>query len=268
MVPYGQTCAGRLATHLSPRLRVYSFGMSGAPLSQYLVYAQYVREEFRPSGIVFVITSGDFTESFLKYSRQYSFTYFDDGNAGELTLVRQPRSPRSWLWRLMKSMTNRSNLLRYLYMNVDLRTVVHQPSAALVSQSDLNQPAAERPELLADSKRAIDRFFELLPEMSGLEPARIAFVVDGPRFTLYSEGEEAAERAERFRGSHRDLNRRYFMAGAEARGYEVMDMLPRFADHWKANGARFDWPKDAHWNALGHSVCSETVAKSALLAGM
>ena len=267
MVSYGQTCAGRLATHLSPRLRVYSFGFPGAPLSQYLAYAQYVREEFRPSGIVFVVVVNDFAESLLKYSWKHPIAHFDDGNAGELTLVKVPHSRSSWLRRSM----SRSNLLRYLYWNVDLGTVYQTAAArggegsAPVLVSDLNRPAAERPELPADSKRAIDYFFELLPEMSGLEPARIAFVVDGPRFTLYSESERTAER---FQGTHRDLNRRYFMAGAEARGYEVMVLLPRFADHWKANGARFDWPNDEHWNALGHDVCSETVAKSALLSGM
>ena len=255
-VPYGQTCAGRLATHLSPRLRVYSFGMSGAPLSQYLVYAQYLQDEFRPSRVVFVIILNDFDRSLLKYSGQYPATYFDDGNVGELTLVRLLRS-RSLLRRSMK----KSNLSRYLYYNADLGTVYERAVA-----EERGRTGPEPEELLADSQRAIDRFFELLPEMSGLEPARIAFVVDGPRFTLYSEGEGVAER---FRGSHRDLNRRYFMAGAEARGYEVMDMLPKFADHWKANGARFDWwPDDHHWNALGHSVCFETVAKSALLVGM
>ena len=254
MVPYGQTCAGRLATHLSPRLRVYSFGMSGAPLSQYLVYAQHLRDEFRPSGFVFIVVQNDFLRSLLKYQWYPQHTYFDDGNAGELTFVRLFRS-RSWLQRSM----SRSNLLRYLYWNVGLAKKMIPMTRSNPNPNPKN--AAE----LADSKRAIDHFFELLPEMSGLEPARIAFVVDGPRFTLYSESEEAAER---FQGSFADMNRRYFMAGAEARGYEVMDMLPRFADHWEANGARFDWPKDSHWNALGHSVCFETVAKSALLSGM
>ena len=259
MVPYGQTCAGRLATHLSPRLRVYSVGFSGAPLSQYLVYAQYLRDEFRPSGVVFIVVQNDFLGSLLKYSRYPQHTYFDDGNAGELTFVRLFRS-RSWLRRSM----SRSNLLRYMYWNVGL---AYWPAdwRRSIRQRAVTGSNPNAAEWLADSKRAIDHFFELLPEMSGLEPARIAFVVDGPRFTLYSESEEAAER---FQGSLADMNRRYFMAGAEARGYEIMDMLPRFADHWKANGARFDWPKDSHWNALGHSVCFETVAKSGLLSGM
>ena len=49
MVPFRETCAGRLRTHLEARSRVYAFGMSGAPLSQYLAFAEYARDHV-PSG--------------------------------------------------------------------------------------------------------------------------------------------------------------------------------------------------------------------------
>ena len=265
MVPYEQTCAGRLADRLSPRLRVYSFGVSGAPLSQYLAYARYVREEFRPSGMAFVVVANDFLESLVKYSWGHPFMYFAEDDAGELTPVTAPFPPSS-RWRRV---ARKSKLLRYLYNNVGLEAALRVaasrrgdgPSPVLVSE--LSRQAQERPEMLADSRRAIDRFFELLPEASGLAAAQVAFVVDGPRSSLYSE-----EARGRLRGSLLEMNRRHFMATAEAQGYEVVDLLPAFADHWKANGARFDWPDDAHWNALGHGVCFEALAATVLVSGM
>lgn len=265
MVPYEQTCAGRMALRLSPRLRVYSFGISGAPLSQYLAYARYVREEFRPSRMAFVVIANDFLESLLKYSWGYPFMYFAEDDAGELTRVTVPSSPASRWRRIGK----KSNLLRYLHSNVGLGAALRVASSrrgdgpSPIPLSELSHPAHERHELLADSKRAIDRFFELLPEESGLAPAQVAFVVDGPRASLYSD-----ETRERLQGSLLDVNRRHFMATALAHGYEVVDLLPAFADHWKANGTRFDWPKDDHWNALGHGVCFEELAASALVSGM
>lgn len=48
MVPFRQTCAGRLATMLEPAARAYAFGMSGAPLSRYLAWARHAREAYRP----------------------------------------------------------------------------------------------------------------------------------------------------------------------------------------------------------------------------
>lgn len=271
MVPYGQTCAGRLADRLAPRVRVYSFGVSGAPLSQYLAYAQYVREEFRPGRMVFVVVANDFLESLVEYSWGYPFTYFAEDDAGGLTRVTVPAAPPS-RWRRIGQ---KSRLFRYLYGNLELGGVLRvamsrrgegsapADGSSPLLVSELDRPAQERMGLVADSKRAIDRFFELLPEASGMVPAQVAFVVDGPRSSLYSD-----EARGRLQGSLLDLNRRHFIAAAEARGYEVVDLLPAFADHWRVNGARFDWPSDTHWNALGHGVCFEALAASALVSGM
>ncbi len=49
MVPYPETIQGRLAADLTGSGRVYSFAMSGAPLSQYLAWIGYAREPTRPT---------------------------------------------------------------------------------------------------------------------------------------------------------------------------------------------------------------------------
>ena len=64
-----------------------------------------------------------------------------------------------------------------------------------------------------------------------------------------------------------DAMRRYFMAHARRRGYETIDLEPAFVAHYRAHRERFDWRQDAHWNALGHEMCFEAVAGSALLSG-
>lgn len=282
-LPWRETCAGRLADHASPRLRVYSFGMSGAPLSQYLAYAQYVRDKFRPSAMVFVIVGNDFHESMISRSWELPFAYFEDGDAGSSGLVANAEAPglvtipfheSSW-W---VGVAKRSNLVRYFAKNLNLKVVwvlwargsvraspppIQEVASSSVTLQDLGRPARERPDVLADSKQATDRFFELLPQMSGLAPSQIAFVVDGPRFALYDE-----EGLEGVQDSHRVVNRRYFMATAEGGGYEVLDMLPVFADHWQANGARFDWPDNEHWNALGNRLCFESLANSSLMGAL
>ena len=47
MVPQDKTFYTRLES-LAPQWRYYSFGISGAPLSQYLAYAEFAREHFAP----------------------------------------------------------------------------------------------------------------------------------------------------------------------------------------------------------------------------
>ena len=49
MVPFPETLTGRLQDSVGNQARIYSFGVSGSPLSQYLAYAEYARETFRRS---------------------------------------------------------------------------------------------------------------------------------------------------------------------------------------------------------------------------
>ena len=253
-VPYGESCAGRLADHMAPAGRVYSFGHEGAPLSQYLQYAQYAQETFRPHAMVFIIIANDFLESWLKYSSGAPFLQFEESDTGEPHLVQPFWEPKIW-----KEALKKSNLFKYIFWNLDfgVKYKMWKLGRTPLDPNVLHQSASLRPDLAQASRRAIDHFFSLLPAMTGLAPPQITFVVDAPRFALYSE------EMEDIRDSHRVLNRQYFMAVARRLGYETLDMFPVFSDHWNTNRARFDWwPKDIHWNALGHSLCFEALVKS------
>ena len=62
-VPWRDTCHGRLARRLDDAIRVYSFGINGAPLSQYLAYAEHARDSYRPVALVIPIVENDFDQS-------------------------------------------------------------------------------------------------------------------------------------------------------------------------------------------------------------
>ena len=76
MVPYRETCAGRLAARLHGTARVYSFGAAYSALSQYLGYAEYVRDTFRPAGLVIVIIENDYDQSLRKYGLRQGMYQF------------------------------------------------------------------------------------------------------------------------------------------------------------------------------------------------
>ena len=121
-------------------------------------------------------------------------------------------------------------------------------------------PAAAHASLVATSRRVVDTFLRMLPERSGLAPTQIVFVMDGIRPYRYAEGWE-----HRWDGSYHDVMRRYFMDRAEAGRYEVIDMQPVFADHYRVHRQPFNWLRNMHWNALGHGLCAEQVARSRML---
>lgn len=252
MVPYAATMHGRLARELKDQWRVYSFAMSGAPLSQYLAYARYARDEFRPVKIIVVIVGNDFDESLLKYKASGGFHYFADDDQGILQLVRQDYSP-SLLTRALRN----SMLARYLVTNVQLQTLPAQLRSTATSNDFVGQTAANvSTQRTNDSLRAIDRFLELLPEYAGLPPKDITLLLDGIRPHLY-DGEKLAG-AEK---SYFNTMRRHLSREASRLGFEFIDMQPRFIAHYKKYGKRFEYPKDGHWNAVGHEVVAREFSK-------
>ena len=54
MVPFDETLHGRAQRCVGDGARVYSFAASGAPLSQYLIWAEHARQRYEAQGLVFV----------------------------------------------------------------------------------------------------------------------------------------------------------------------------------------------------------------------
>ncbi len=73
MVPYPQTFHGLLATLFEGKLRIYSFGASGAPLSQYLVWARYAVSKFKARALVINVVRDDFDDSRIEYKSDPAF---------------------------------------------------------------------------------------------------------------------------------------------------------------------------------------------------
>ncbi len=269
MVPFQQACTGRLARMLSPIVRVYSFGKPGSPLSQYLAYAKFARDTFRPDGMVFVVVGNDYDESFSKHKSggplfRPGFHYFVERSNGDLALERMDFDP-SFLYRTIRA----SALGRYLVANFQVRVRVRELGSIFTRKREQqkkrqrfvgNTSASTEPARVADSKRVVDKFLTMLLELSGLQPGRIVFAVDGMRPHLYTaDGLRLAE------GSYFDVMRRYFMEHAIMREYEVIDMQTLFVAHYKKHQERFEWPQDGHWNSLGHEVCADALARSAVV---
>lgn len=253
MVPYQETIQGRLARRLGDRARVYSFAAGGAPLSQYLAYAEHAGLTYAPVAMITVITDNDFDESVLKYRGAPSFHYFVEGTSGEFELTRVDYKPS-----LTRRILRHSALVRYLVYHLNLANWVEYVLSG--RQHDVQTEDAER-QRIADSIRAIDAFLEQMPARSRLPESQHLFVIDGIRPNLYSP-DGLAEAA----GSYYDLMRRHFIDAAQQRGYEIIDMQPVFVKQYQQDGLRFEFPTDYHWNGHGHGVAADAIASSRFFA--
>jgi hypothetical protein len=258
MVPYAETLHGRLANCMRNRGRVYSFGISGAPLSQYLAEAGFARSRFHPDGFVVVVVGNDFDESFQKYNTLPGIHYFRE-DSSKLTIQRVDYSPG-----LVRRVMRQSALVRYLRQNLPSPGTVMEDLKSILGSSDAaasrhvgNTAAGVTLPRLNDSRRAVDAFLSNLAAYAGVDQHHILLLVDGMRPDLYSErGLQAAA------GSFFDVMRRHLIQLAIQRGYEVVDMQPRFIQRHARDGARFEFPTDGHWNGSGHQEAARAVATS------
>lgn len=263
MVPHDETVAGRLQQASGGAARVYSFAISGAPLSQYLVWAKYARDTYNADALAIVVVSNDFDESVIPYGGRHGYHFFSgdvDRCTMALTRIDLPPSRTRWLMRS-------SALAQYLVFNANITSLINpailtklfaafgKPATADSGQPPLNAAAGtSRDHREVASLCAIDSFFQMLPGMTGLPPERILFLVDGLR--EYNSPDPDAGLA----GTYFGRMRSRFMDTARARGYGVADLHPTFRDRHRQDGTRFNFSDDGHWNGDGHQVAAEAIA--------
>jgi len=257
MVPNKETFYRRHADKLGEKGRVYSFGASGAPLSQYLVWAQYAAQKYRPEGIVIVVVGNDFDESLLAYnSRPGLHVYVRDAD-GRLHLRRIDYAPSPF-----RFLVRHSALGRYLVFHLNAPDLAKEAAArfgltslahAALPEFVGNTAADTSPQRVRDSQAAVAAFFDDLAAIVPLPADRVAFLVDGAR---YESDIALTER------SYFGLMRAHFMREASRRGYEVIDLQPWFVARSRDGRTRFEYPTDGHWNSIGHEVVADALASS------
>jgi hypothetical protein len=252
MVPYAQTEYGRLAKALEGRIRVYSFGASGAPLSQYLIWARHAVREYGARAVVINVVGNDFDQSHIAYDNGPGWWVYAPGPDGTLHLQLVEYRP-GWL----RSLASHSSLARYVFLNLQLPNALSRIWTFLSGSRAMAAPpyagntaAVADPARLSASVAAIDAMFRDLPATVGLSPDRVLFTLDGFRYP---------EAGSFYGGSYFDRMRRVFRSKAEALGYEVIDLDVSFFEHYAAHGQRFEYPYDGHWNETGHAVAAHAV---------
>ena len=253
MIPFRDTVEARLAASVGAKGRVYSFAQSGAPLSQYLVWADYAAHAFKASGIAIAVVDGNFDQSLLKYKRAPSQHYFGAASDGTLELQRVDYHPST-----LRRLASRSALIRYLTLNESLMGSSMDDNGGR-NVSGAAARADPAPEVVSDSYAAIAEFLKELPERTGLPPNRILLVVDAARQKFYADGTVDEDR-------YFTLMRTRLLAEAGAKGFETIDLDPVFAADWQAHHHRFDFADDGHWNDYGHGVVADAIAASRLYA--
>lgn len=258
-VPPDKSLAEDLERELAGRkggAEVFRYGVSGAPLSQYLHMARRAALPDRPDVLIVLVVHNDFDESWRAVPGMYtqSFLRLDldpDGFVQELP-------PAPYRQGLVSFVRNQSATWRYLAYGRQvrfeaLRRLFLPQGQPARHQANIDISGLAGREAL--DRRATRYLFGRLAAEAAQAGARLLLVMDGVRGLIEAGSPEAQDYGS---GALR-LNR---MAAEEAARLDIpfLDLHPVFAEDFRSQHQPLAFKTDGHWNAHSHALAARAVA--------
>jgi hypothetical protein len=225
---------------------VYSLGVSGAALSEYLHISRYARRRFDPDVLIFNVVHNDFLESVHELdpidTHQMTVSV-RDGVVEEVAAVPNPAFAQySRKRRLIKE----SALVRYVVFNLKFQHTLAalRTKGTYTANIELAPVRKNRPTI----ERAVEYIVERIADEN--RGKRIIFVMTPPRRDIYAG--TAAESPVLF--LHEMMGR--FCA---AHDLEFLDLTEAMTRDYKAKQIKFYPEVDGHWNEYGHRFVCDRV---------
>ena len=229
---------------LGDRFEVYSFGVSGAPLSQYLHLARYVNRVFKPAILVVLVVHNDFDESLADAYRKPRFLQLTYRN-GTFAEVK----PTPYYVSSFTKFFHKSALVRYLEQNCELYSLLNFNYAfadplRFNANIDVEKANQQRRLITKATRHLIDTF------AAENTDKKLIFMMDAPRVDIYEKTLAVSNVA----WLHQILR-----DACGERHLDFLDLTQPFAQEYYASGKRLDNKVDAHWNARGHRLAADTL---------
>jgi hypothetical protein len=237
--------AGVLRRQMAGAAEVYGFGISGAPLSQYLQTSRYVDREFSPDVLVVMVVHNDLDESLRTFMVRRAFWQIEPSR-GSFAIV--PPDLGSHPWRKTAGrLLLHSALFRYAYLNLGGQGLFSAGTRADVYARLAADPRAYS-QLQRDIISAIDFLVGRFQEATFA--GRLLFMIDAPRADLYGGPEEFKNVV---------WMNEAVSAACSARGIPLLDLTEAFTESYRATGVPLSSVEDYHWDETGHRVAAEAL---------
>ncbi|MBF0487171.1 MAG: hypothetical protein HQK98_03335 [Nitrospirae bacterium] len=255
--------ASKLKDKLHGQFDVYSFGVNGASLSQYLQTSRYVNRRFNPDILVFNIVHNDFDESLCSMILMSGFMCLEENGAGFTEAIKPAMASRNKTM-FKKFIFERSALLRYLWVNLSLKRSISSLSIYnkiftggtgkfYNANVDVQRLAGLKQRLFGVADYLMGKIKEENPNK------KVFFIMDAPRADIYDGTLDNS--------SVIWLNR-LFMKTCMAHNFNCVDLTEYFYRRYKAAHVHFESPYDWHWNEHGHESAAEALFNEMKMAGV
>jgi hypothetical protein len=241
-VNVGDSLAGQLRKLVSRHFDVYDFGISGAPLSQYLQMTRYVRNRFDPDIIVINVVHNDFDESLCSVRRKVGMLCLEDDGQDirEASILAYQPNP---VFRLVR----RSSVIRYLVGNMQIETRLKRLTASEQNNEKYNAniDVDKAKSLKKSIRKATDYVVRTIVQENNGKP--VVFLMDAPRRDIY-------------KGTMSESNVRWINELLEEEtaryGLTLVDLSDEFKRLFETENIHFESEYDFHWNENGHRVAA------------
>ena len=234
---------------------VYRFGISGAPLSQYL---QMLRNEvlpLRPTLIIINLVHNDFTESFKFTPGVYTSSFLKIRlTPGGITEIPPTPYVHPWYEPIRETATFRALVYRYGVRGELLRDLIlgkKESSQNIQANIDAHEVGLEQENI----DRVTRYLFQQVKRAADSIGAKVLIVMDGDRARIY-RGESSFDSA---KGEDvLSLNALSEKLSREMH-FSFIDLHPIFVADYRAHQKRFNSYVDGHWNEYGHEVVARAL---------
>lgn len=240
-----------LQNKLAPQFNVFSFGTSGAPLSQYLQLARYANQKFEPQIMVLNLIHNDFDESIAadQYSKLYlRYRKINDSVFTEDVIEKSPESG------LRFRMLNATATGRYLLHNLKVQEMdftsffKSKPAtdtASFNANIDVKKVLAQQKDIRKVTEHILLQFKNEFPSV------RLILLMDGLRKEIYENTPTEESNIVWMNTMVRELANQY--------NIEFIDLTTPFEEDYKKKQTHFESPYDWHWNEYGHQIAADAL---------
>ncbi len=254
-VPHDQSFANHLERELnadSDPTEVYRFGISGAPLSQYVHMLENEIVRYSPDLAVILLIHNDFDESFGFKPGRYtsSFLKLDMHDSVVASEIAPVAYEESW-----KEQFRRFATFRYLYYQQQLKPEL--VSALIFDRNKRHEANVEIDKITdqwGDIEAATDYLLSRLAAIADRNNIDLLLVMDANREEIY-----AADSSAKSSNGVAKLSKLATRLAAE-HGIPFLHLEATFRNDWEDHHVRFEFPYDNHWNQRGHKVAGEAIA--------
>jgi lysophospholipase L1-like esterase len=259
MVDYHKSLAEQLEDKLGrDKFEVYRFGISGAPLSQYLQTLRKEVVKYSPDFVVIVLVHNDFDESYKFVPGRYTSSFLKikvkDGKIlGEIP-------PKEYKEGLAEYLVEGSAIFRYFVfnrgVNIDSirRLVFREPKYSKIYRANIDITNLDLKRL--NNEKVTEYLMNQIKKVAIQQKFQLLFMMDGDRYDIY-KGNNSANLYNKSVLRLNEMAKKI----ADADGIPFIDLQPIFQQDYQKNHIKFNYVHEFHWNEYGHQIAAEAIYK-------